>query len=164
MFKDIVEKKIMTLEQVVSWRAVLKAAGKKLVMTNGCFDILHRGHITYLMSARELGDALILAINSDRSVSELKGPSRPVTTENDRAFILSSLVFIDGVVVFDTKRCDGIITTIKPDIYVKGADYNLDTMDAAERNALESVGSKIAFISFVEGYSTTSIINKMNQT
>ncbi len=163
MFKDIIEKKIMTLEQAISWRADLKSADKKLVMTNGCFDILHRGHITYLMRARDLGDALILAINSDRSVRELKGSSRPVTIENDRAFVLSSLMFIDGVVIFDTKRCDGIINAIKPDIYVKGADYNLDTMDVAERNALESVGSEIAFISFVEGYSTTSIIKKVNQ-
>ena len=163
MFEDIVTKKIMTLEQAVKWRAILKSEDKKLVMTNGCFDILHRGHITYLMKARDLGDALILAINSDRSVKELKGPNRPVTTEKDRAFILSSLMFIDGVIVFDEKRCDGIINVIKPDVYVKGADYNLDTMDVSERNALEYAGTKIAFISFVEGYSTTSIINKMNR-
>ena len=163
MFKYLIKKKIMTFEQGISWRADLKAANNKLVMTNGCFDILHRGHITYLMRARELGDALILAINSDRSVRELKGPSRPLTSENDRAFILASLMFIDGIVVFDTKRCDGIIGAIKPDIYVKGADYNLGIMDQTERNVLESVGSRIEFINFVEGYSTTSIIKKMNQ-
>lgn len=164
MFKDIIEKKIMTLDQAVSWRAILKASGKKLVMTNGCFDILHRGHITYLMKAREFGDALILVVNSDKSVKELKGPNRPVTAENDRAFILSSLMFVDAVVFFDTKRCDCIISAIKPDVYVKGADYNLNTMDSVERKALESVGSKIVFINFIEGYSTTSIIKKMNQT
>jgi rfaE bifunctional protein nucleotidyltransferase chain/domain len=163
MFKDIIGKKIMTSDQAISWRASLKSAGKKLVMTNGCFDILHRGHITYLIMARELGDALILAVNSDRSVRELKGAGRPVTTENDRAFTLSSLMFVDAVVLFDAKRCDGIISAIKPDIYVKGADYNLDTIDTVERKALESAGSKIAFISFLEGYSTTSIIKKMNQ-
>lgn len=164
MFKDIIEKKIMRLEQVVSWRTILKSENKKLVMTNGCFDILHRGHITYLMKARELGDALILAINSDKSVIDLKGSSRPITSENDRAFILASLMFVDAIVIFDTKRCDSIINTIKPDIYVKGSDYNLDTMDQSERKVLESAGSRIEFISFVEGYSTTSIIKKMNQS
>lgn len=162
MYREVIKKKIMTLEQAISWRASLKSENKKLVMTNGCFDILHRGHITYLLKARELGDALILAINSDASVKQLKGPSRPLTTESDRAFILSSLIFVDGVVIFNTKRCDGIITAIKPDVYVKGADYNLNTMDVSERSVLESVGAKIAFISFVEGYSTTSIIKKMN--
>lgn len=163
MYKTIIEKKIKSLEQAVSWRAELKAANKKLVMTNGCFDILHRGHVTYLLKARELGDAFVAAINSDRSVQELKGPNRPVTNEQDRAFVLASLMFVDCVVIFDTKRCDGIINLLKPDIYVKGSDYNLDTMDKDERKTLEAVGSKIEFIDFVEGYSTTSIIKKMNQ-
>ena len=114
------------------------------------------------MKARELGDSLVLAINSDSSVRELKGPSRPLTNENDRAFILASLMFIDAVVIFSSRRCDGIISEIKPDIYAKGADYNLDTMDQIERRVLEDVGSKIEFISFEEGYSTTSIVKKMS--
>lgn len=162
MFKESIEAKIMSLKEVKVWRDNLAKSGRKLVMTNGCFDILHRGHATYLMKARELGDALILAINSDSSVRELKGPTRPVTNENDRAFILASLMFIDAVAIFSSKRCDGIISEIKPDIYVKGADYNLDTMDQTERSVLEKIGSKIEFISFVDGYSTTSIIKKMS--
>ncbi|MEI6054929.1 MAG: D-glycero-beta-D-manno-heptose 1-phosphate adenylyltransferase [Lentisphaerota bacterium] len=162
MFKSLINSKIMSIEEAITWRCKLEKTGKKLVMTNGCFDILHRGHVTYLMKARELGDALVLAINSDSSVRELKGPNRPVTNENDRAFILASLMFIDAVVIFRSKRCEGIINEIKPDIYVKGADYNLHTMDQTERSVLEDVGSKIEFISFVDGYSTTSIIKKMS--
>lgn len=161
MFKEFIEAKIMSLDEAKVWRTNLTLAGKKLVMTNGCFDILHRGHVSYLMKARELGDALILAINSDSSVRELKGVSRPVTNENDRAFILASLMFIDAVIIFGSKRCDSIISEIKPDIYVKAADYNLQTMDQTERSVLEKVGSKIEFISFVDGYSTTSIIKKL---
>lgn len=162
MFKEIINAKIMSLSEARTWRSDLTKSGKKLVMTNGCFDILHRGHAMYLMKARELGDALILAINSDSSVKEIKGPNRPVTNENDRAFILASLSFVDAIVIFNSKRCDETIRDIKPDIYVKGADYNLQTMDQTERAVLEKIGSNIEFISFVEGYSTTSIIKKMN--
>lgn len=161
MFREFIESKIMLVDEAKNWRANLANSGKKLVMTNGCFDILHRGHVTYLMKARELGDALILAINSDISVKKLKGPTRPVTHENDRSFILASLIFIDAVIIFDSKRCDRVISEIIPDIYVKGADYNLQTMDQIERAALEKIGSQIEFISFVDGYSTTSIIKKM---
>ena len=162
MFRELINAKMMSVDNAKIWRNDLAESGKKLVMTNGCFDILHRGHATYLMKARELGDALILAINSDNSVKEIKGPNRPVTNENDRAFILASLCFVDAVVIFTSKRCDDIIHAIKPDIYVKGADYNLQTMDQIERGVLEKTGSKIEFISFVDGYSTTSIIKKMN--
>lgn len=161
MFKEIIEAKLMPLDDAKKWRSTLAKSGKKLVMTNGCFDILHKGHVTYLMKARDLGDALILAINSDNSVREIKGPTRPVTSENDRAFILASLSFVDAVVIFKEKKCDKTISEIKPDIYVKGADYNLQTMDQTERAVLEKAGSKIEFISFVNGYSTTSIIKKM---
>ena len=161
MILEKIQSKILLLSEAKKWRSEIALAGKKLVMTNGCFDILHKGHITYLAKARELGDFLILAINSDSSVRELKGPARPVTNEADRALILSSLVFIDSVVVFDTKRCDGIISEIKPDIYAKGADYNLQTMDKTEKAVLENIGCRIEFIAFVDGYSTTSIIRKM---
>ncbi|HBM15234.1 MAG TPA: hypothetical protein DD381_02650 [Lentisphaeria bacterium] len=152
----------MPIEEAKLWRSGLKQKGKKLVMTNGCFDILHRGHITYMMKARELGDALIIAINSDRSVRELKGIGRPVINQNDRAFIIASLLFVDGIIIFDTQKCDGIISEIQPDIYAKGADYNLQTMEQSERAVLEKIGCKIEFISFVDGYSTTSILKKIS--
>jgi len=161
MFIDKVASKIMSLEDAKAWRGSLGEKGKKLVMTNGCFDIIHRGHITYMMKARELGDALIIAINSDRFVRELKGPGRPVIKENDRAFIIASLMFVDSIIVFDAKDCEKTIEEIKPDIYVKGADYNLETMNQPERAVLQRLGIHIEFISFIEGYSTTSIINKM---
>ena len=130
-------------------------------MTNGCFDILHRGHASYLMKSRELGNALLLAVNSDNSVKQLKGPARPITNEFDRAYLLSCFPFIDAIIVFDTVKCVEIINQIKPDIYAKGADYNLNTMDQEEREMLEKVGSEIKFIEFVDGYSSSKIIKKI---
>ena len=160
MLIDDVCDKNKRIEGIPSWREELRKQGKKLVMTNGCFDILHRGHVTYLIGARELGDALIVAINSDKSVENLKGPNRPLTKEKDRAFILSSLSCIDAVVIFNEMRCDKIIDLIQPDIYVKGADYTIDSMDKDERTSLERINSEIKFISFVDGYSTSLIIKK----
>jgi rfaE bifunctional protein nucleotidyltransferase chain/domain len=151
----------MSLDDAVEWRNNLQKRGIKLVMTNGCFDILHRGHASYLMKARAFGGALLLAINSDNSVRQLKGPSRPVNNEFDRAYLLSCLPFIDAVVVFNTAKCTGIIDKIKPDVYVKGADYTLNTMDQEEKKALEKVGTEIRFIEFVDGYSSSKIIEKI---
>ena len=156
--------KIKSMSEALIWRENLRKENKKLVVTNGCFDIVHRGHITYLINARKQGDSLLLAVNSDNSVKALKGPSRPVINENDRSFILSCFPFIDALVIFDTPRCDNLLKEIKPDIYVKGADYNLNTMDQGEREILESVGSEIRFISFVDGYSSSNIISKINNS
>jgi D-glycero-beta-D-manno-heptose 1-phosphate adenylyltransferase len=155
--------KIKTLDEALIWRKELKKCNKKLVVTNGCFDIVHRGHLSYLIKSRQEGDVLLLAVNSDNSVRVNKGPSRPVISESDRTFILSCFPFIDAIVLFDTPRCDEILERIQPDIYVKGADYDLNTMDQEERKILESVGSEIRFISFVDGYSSTNIINKMKK-
>jgi len=156
--------KIKTWDEINLWRKNLRKQEKKLVFTNGCFDILHRGHVSYLIKASQIGDALIVAINSDRSVKLLKGESRPVTQEDDRALIMACLEFIDAVVIFDSIRCDKLIRTVQPDIYVKAGDYDIETLDASEKQALNDVNSDIRFIPFSDGYSSTAIINKMNKT
>ena len=153
--------KIKTLDEALIWRSELKNNKKKLVVTNGCFDIIHRGHLTYLINSRKEGDALLLAVNSDNSVKLNKGPSRPIVKEINRTYILSCFPFIDAIVVFDTPRCDDLLKDIVPDIYVKGADYDINTMDQVERGILENIGTEIRFIPFVDGYSSTSIITKM---
>jgi len=155
------DRKIMTLDSGTIWRNKLKAEGKKLVVTNGCFDLLHRGHADYLFKSRKHGDALMVLINSDISVRQLKGPSRPINCELDRAFLLSSLFFVDSVIIFSEERCTNLFTTIKPDIYVKGADYNLDTINQEEKHALLSVKAEIAFIEFTQGFSSSKIISNM---
>ena len=154
---------IMDLSKAKVWRAELKKKNLKLVITNGCFDILHRGHAQYLMQARALGDAMLVLINSDRSVRELKGPSRPVIDEYNRAYMLCALESVDSVVMFDTQRCDDMFIELCPDIYVKGGDYTLETINPQEREALQSVNADIRFLPFVEGFSTTEIINKLKE-
>ena len=155
------KKQIMDLSSAKVWRAELKKQNLKLVVTNGCFDILHRGHVEYLMQARSLGDAMLVLLNSDRSVQELKGPSRPIIDEYNRAYMLCALESIDSVVMFDTQRCDNMCIELRPDIYVKGGDYTLETINPQEREALQSVNTDIRFLPFVEGFSTTDLINKL---
>ena len=157
---DMPEARVMTLDAAVAWRASLRAAGKKLVVTNGCFDLLHRGHAEYLMQARSLADALFVLINSDESVRALKGPTRPVNQELDRAFLPACLEFVDGVVVFRSSRCDRELAALKPDVYAKGGDYTVESLDPSERAALLEAGSDIRFIPFVPGYSTTGTLKK----
>ena len=152
--------KVMTLEQAVEARSELAAAGRRLAVTNGCFDLLHRGHAEYLMQARSLADRLFVLINSDASVRALKGPTRPVNLEDDRAFLLACLEFVDGVVIFRSSRCDKELAALKPDVYVKGGDYTVDSLDPDERAALLQAGSEIRFIPFVPGYSTTGTLKK----
>ena len=150
----------MTLKQAVAARKKLAANGRRLTVTNGCFDLLHRGHAEYLMQARSLADALFVLINSDSSVRALKGPTRPVNLEADRAFLLACLEFVDGVVVFDSSRCDRELAALKPDVYAKGGDYTVESLDPSERAALLEAGSEIRFIPFVPGYSTTGTLKK----
>jgi len=154
--------KVMSLQAAAEWRSGLRTKNMKVVMTNGCFDILHRGHAEYLMNARSMGDVLLLAINSDESVRMLKGPSRPLVGEVDRAFMLGCMTFVDAVVMFNGKRCIDVILALRPDIYVKGGDYTIDTIDADEKAALLSCGTDIRFIPFIKGFSSSSIIGKMN--
>ena len=153
--------KIMNLDTLLTWRENLRVEKKRVVVTNGCFDILHRGHVEYLFKARAQGDAMIVALNSDASTRALKGPTRPVNDQDARALILSSLYFVDAVYIFDSPRCTNLFEAIKPDLYVKGADYNLDTMNQEEKTALQSVGTDICFVELTPGFSTTATIAKI---
>ena len=153
--------RVLSLEQALKFREELRRAGRKLVVTNGCFDLLHRGHATYLAAARAQGDALLVLVNSDASVRELKGPSRPIVDEYSRAFLLASLRAVDAAMVFDGKRCDRELAALAPDIYVKAGDYTLETIDRTERAALEKAGTKIVFMPFVPGFSTTGTLKKI---
>lgn len=136
------------------------ASGKRLVLTNGCFDLLHTGHVRYLEQARALGDALLVAVNSDRSVRELKGPDRPVNGESDRAEVLAALRCVDHVTVFDEKRVTGVIRALRPAIYAKGGDYTPETLDPDERKALSEAGVEIRILQLVPGRSTTAILDR----
>ena len=139
------------------------AQGKKLVLTNGCFDLLHTGHVRYLEQARGCGDALIVAVNSDTSVRELKGADRPLNGELDRAEVLAALRCVDHVTIFSGKRVTDVIRLLRPAIYAKGGDYTLETLDAGERAALEETGAEISLLQLVPGRSTTGILEKMKQ-
>ena len=151
----------MTLNRAVKVRLKLAAEGRRLAVTNGCFDLLHRGHAEYLMQARSLADALFVLINSDASVRALKGPMRPVNRMSDRAFLLACMEFVDGVIVFRSSRCDRELAALKPDVYAKGGDYTVESLDPSERAALLEAGSDIRFIPFVPGYSTTGTLKKV---
>ncbi len=153
--------KLGTLSDIVNRRAALRAAGKRVVLTNGIFDLLHTGHLYYLQKARALGDALIVALNSDASTKALKGPARPVQHEAQRAYALAALACVDAVVIFHTPRLDAEIRALQPDVYCKAGDYTIDKLDAGERAALAAVGAQIEFMPFLTGFSTTSLIAKI---
>ncbi|UDQ98668.1 adenylyltransferase/cytidyltransferase family protein [Lentisphaerota bacterium WC36G] len=157
------ELKILTLDEAINWRSELQDNREKLVMTNGCFDLLHRGHVKYLYEARKKGDKLLLLINSDESVRAIKGSNRPVNDERSRAYVVAALACIDAVVIFSGERCTTEIKAIRPDIYVKGGDYTVETLNSEERQALFAVGADIKFINFVDGFSTTNTIEKMSK-
>ena len=156
------QKKIIPGEQLAAWLAAMRAVGKKVVVTNGCFDILHLGHVTYLEAARKEGDALLVGLNSDASVADLKGPGRPVNSETDRAGVLAALESVDGVCIFTDKEAVRFLERARPDIYVKGGDYTLETMNREERKVLEQAGARISFIPFVKGKSTTLLLKKIS--
>ena len=139
-------------------------AEQRLVFTNGCFDILHVGHIRYLTAAKQLGAILVVGLNSDDSVHQLKGPDRPINSEADRAEILAALAVVDHVVVFEELRVSRLVTLLKPDLYVKGGDYSIDSLDRGEVDALRSVGAEIKIVPLVPGRSTTRLINAIQNT
>jgi rfaE bifunctional protein nucleotidyltransferase chain/domain len=132
------------------------------VLTNGCFDLLHRGHLTYLEQSAALGDILIVAVNSDASVRQLKGDGRPLNNELDRAYNLACLRSVDATFIFPGPRLAGEIAILKPDIYTKAGDYSLDTIDASEHAALLAAGAEIRFLPFVAGYSTTDHLRHLS--
>lgn len=134
-----------------------------MVFTNGCFDLLHAGHVRYLQQARGLGDALAVGLNSDRSVRELKGKGRPVNAEEDRAEVLAALGCVDYVVIFDGKRATDVLSTVRPHVYAKGGDYTPDSLDPEERAALEKAGAEIRILPLVPGRSTTAVLERVCQ-
>jgi rfaE bifunctional protein nucleotidyltransferase chain/domain len=155
--------KIIGWDQLPAWRKQIRAGGKKLVVTNGCFDILHLGHVTYLENARHSGDALLIGVNGDDAVRGLKGAGRPVNSETDRASVLAALQSVDGVCIFSDTTATRFLAAAQPDIYVKGGDYTLETLNQNERQAVESAGGKIVLVPFVPGKSTTSLLEKISR-
>lgn len=152
---------ISSPEEVAQLRENLEKQGRRLVFTNGVFDLLHAGHVRYLAQARALGDALVLALNGDDSVRQLKGPSRPVNKEEDRAEIMKALRSVDAVCVFHEPRVTRLIEIIKPHVYAKGGDYTLESLNPEERAALERVGTQIEFLPLVPGRSTTATLKRV---
>ncbi|ACL70399.1 D-glycero-beta-D-manno-heptose 1-phosphate adenylyltransferase [Halothermothrix orenii] len=151
--------KIQDINSLQTIVQTLKQGGKTLVFTNGCFDLIHVGHIRYLYRARSFGDILIVAVNSDSSVRQLKGENRPIINERERAELLSALEMVDYVFIFDELTCSNVIKEIKPDVYVKGGDYTLETLP--EWPVVKELGSRVELVKEVKGKSTTEIINKI---
>jgi len=149
------------MEELSGVRDEMERAGKKLVFTNGCFDLLHAGHVRYLQQARELGHALAVGLNSDRSVRELKGEGRPVNAEEDRAEVLAALGCVDYVVMFDGKRATDTLRAVRPHVYAKGGDYTPASLDPDERAALAAVDAEVRILPLVPGRSTTAALERM---
>jgi len=153
--------KIVELEELSNRCEKLRSAGKKIVATNGCFDLLHVGHVRYLRVSRALGDLLVVGLNSDRSVHELKGAGRPITTQTDRAEILAALECVDLVTVFPEVRATKFLAAVRPAVYVKGGDYTSGTLDKEERTILKEIEAAIRLIPFEIGYSTSGLIEQI---
>jgi rfaE bifunctional protein nucleotidyltransferase chain/domain len=155
--------KILTPDQLAAIANSIGAQGRKLVLTNGCFDLLHPGHVRYLQAARALGDALVVAINGDDSVRALNGEGRPLNTERDRAEVVAALECVDHVVIFPEVRVTRVLEKVRPAIYVKGGDYTPATLHPEERAALEKIGTEIRILPFEPGHSTSTLIEKMKK-
>jgi rfaE bifunctional protein nucleotidyltransferase chain/domain len=153
--------KILDRTQTSSVRS--HRAGETIVFTNGCFDILHVGHVRYLSAARQLGDVLIVGLNSDASVRELKGPGRPLNSEQDRAEVLAALEAVDYVIIFGEKRASNLVRELAPDVYAKGGDYTPETLDQEEVTVLREMGIKIEILPLVQGKSTTRLVQTIQQ-
>ncbi len=150
---------LIPAERIEDFCAALREAGQKVVFTNGCFDILHAGHVRYLNEARAQGDCLVLGLNSDESVRRLKGPSRPINNELDRAEVVGALSSVDYVVLFGEQTAESLIAKVRPAVYVKGGDYTLETLP--EARIVKSYGGEVHFVKMVEGRSTTNVIKKI---
>ena len=153
--------KILTLEELTEKSSRLRLEGKRLVATNGCFDILHVGHVRYLLAARKLGDLLVVGLNGDDSVRQLKGAGRPVNRERDRAEVLAALESVDYVTIFPGKRASNFLRAAQPAVYAKGGDYTADTLDPEERAILDEFGTTIEIIPFEKGYSTSELLTRI---
>jgi D-glycero-beta-D-manno-heptose 1-phosphate adenylyltransferase len=155
-------RKVLSLSEAVAWVERLRHAGKTVVFTNGVFDILHPGHARYLRAARREGDALVVGVNSDRSVRSIKGPARPINPENERAEVLAALSPVDAVVVFDEDDPQQIISRLQPDVLAKGADWPADRI--VGRETVEARGGRVVRIPLAEGHSTSAIIEKIQSS
>lgn len=155
--------KIVSANALTEQAGAFRAEGKRLVLTNGCFDLLHVGHVRYLQAARMLGDALAIALNSDASVRALKGEGRPINSEGDRAEVLAALECVDYIAIFSEMRATRFLETVKPAIYVKGGDYTLETLDREERGVLEKIGAEIKILPLQPGYSTSRLISRPHE-
>ncbi|MEO8350112.1 MAG: adenylyltransferase/cytidyltransferase family protein [Chthoniobacteraceae bacterium] len=152
--------KLKTFGELAVLRARMDARGQKLVLTNGCFDLLHAGHVRYLQAARALGEALVVALNGDESVRALKGEGRPINEERDRAEVLAALSCVDFVAIFQAPQVTDLVLQVKPHLYAKGGDYTVDSLDPDERAALEKVGATIRILQLVPGRSTSGMLVK----
>lgn len=155
------KQKIIDVDRAMAIAEELRQNGKRLVFTNGCFDLLHVGHVRYLAAARALGDALMVAINGDESVRALKGDGRPLNGEAERAELIAALESVDHVVIFPEVRATALLEKVRPGIYVKGGDYTAATLDAEERRALEGARAEIRILPFEAGYSTSGLVEKL---
>jgi rfaE bifunctional protein nucleotidyltransferase chain/domain len=153
--------KILTLEGLSLWRSGVRASGRTLVVTNGCFDLLHVGHVSYLEAARALGDLLLVGVNGDAGVRALKGEGRPLNPEADRAVVLAALQAVDAVCLFPESTATRFLSLAQPDVYVKGGDYHLDTLNPDERRAVEAAGGRIVILPLVGGKSTSALVRKI---
>ncbi len=158
---EVIKSKIMSWEEIRNTALEWKANGEKVVFTNGCFDILHYGHVYYLAQARAMGDRLVIGLNSRDSVSRLKGANRPINDDETRQYLLASLQYVDAVVVFEQDTPRELIEVVKPDILVKGGDYTIETIVGAD--IVINNGGEVKSLAFVPGYSTTSIEEKLKK-
>ena len=151
--------KILTEEALIDRCSASRKQSQVIVFTNGCFDLLHPGHVAYLEAARALGDVLIVAVNSDRSVRALKGPTRPITPEDDRARVLAALACVDCVTVFDDDTAERLLCNLQPDVYVKGGDYT--RTEPVEAGAVRAYGGSVRILPFASGYSTSDLVRRI---
>jgi len=156
--------KILSWEALPAWRKALRDRKTTLVVTNGCFDILNLGHVSYLEAARNQGGALLVAVNSDASVRAIKGPDRPVNSESDRAAVLSALASVDAVCIFHEPNAMRLLSLVQPEIYVKGGDYTIYTINQEERRLIEQMGGKAVVLSGIPGKSTTALLEKISRS
>lgn len=159
-----VTEKIISLTEMARESQRLREVGKRLVATNGCFDILHVGHVRYLTAARKLGDALVVGVNGDESVRQLKGDDRPFNNERDRAEVLAALESVNYVVIFSEPRASQFLAAAHPAVYVKGGDYKTDTLNPEERETLQRIGTTIKILAFEPGYSTSALIKRIERS
>ena len=157
-----IKNKIFSIENLITQVNTWKQSNQKIVFTNGCFDIIHKGHIEVLARTADLGDKLIIGLNSDNSIQKLKGEKRPIIDENSRIILLAALDFVDAIILFSEETPLNLITTIKPDILAKGGDYKIDTIVGHE--IVKENGGDVIIIPFVDGFSSTNIINKIKNS